>query len=242
MGWPFHPLCAPFAVQCFAFSLLVALNLFVLFGSSPVVISVSVGYSLGDFQVAGRSHGLGCAAASNAGVLGLLSVGQPGAPSCSKVCSHGNRGVVRFNEWLLFLLEGEWNALTVLLDYDTEFGCTSQLQCTAGPSETMTLWRSLNRSVERMYCTAFCALSLTFAEPWGFGLMFSRSNRTESKGVVTYLAVSSFFIWHVPPCGEDVGASINDSRDWSRYTFLRYYSGCGPDAQGKEVLSVFWEA
>ena len=33
-----------------------------------------------EFQVAGRSHGLGCTAASNTGDPVLLSVGQPGAP------------------------------------------------------------------------------------------------------------------------------------------------------------------
>ena len=100
----FHPPRPPFNLAWF---LLVALNLFVSLGSSlAVILSECVVYSLGDFQVAGRSHGLGCAAASNAGVPGLLSVGQPGAPSCSKVCPHGTRGVVPFKEWPLFLLEG----------------------------------------------------------------------------------------------------------------------------------------
>ena len=39
--------------------------------------------------VAGRSHGLGCTAASKSGVPDVLSAGQSGAPLCSKDCVHG---------------------------------------------------------------------------------------------------------------------------------------------------------
>ena len=45
--------------------------------------------AINSLLVAGRSHGLGCIAASNSGVPDLLSVGQSGAPLCSKDCVHG---------------------------------------------------------------------------------------------------------------------------------------------------------
>ena len=42
-----------------------------------------------------------------------------------------------------------------LLAFASEFGGTSRLQCTASPSETMTLLMSLNSSVERWYCPLY---------------------------------------------------------------------------------------
>ena len=48
----------------------------------------------------------------------------------------------------------EW----LLLDVSLNLFCLSLLQCTAGPSETMTLWMCLNSSVESLYCTLMCLL------------------------------------------------------------------------------------
>ena len=45
--------------------------------------------AINSLLVAGRSHRLGCTAASSSGVPDLLSVGQSGAPLCSKDCVHG---------------------------------------------------------------------------------------------------------------------------------------------------------
>ena len=135
--WPFHPYCPRFLE--FVCLFLLAPSVRSWFGSvslsSPAVLLVVVGRQVVE-SLAGRSHGLGCAAASNAGVPGLLSVGQSGAPSCSKDCSHGIRGDVLSQFGCYFYSKGEWNAPTGRLPY---FGCTSLLQCTAGTSESRTL-------------------------------------------------------------------------------------------------------
>ena len=47
-------------------------------------------------MLAGRSHGLGCTAAGTSGVPDLPSVGQSGAPLCSKDCGHGECSFVAY--------------------------------------------------------------------------------------------------------------------------------------------------
>lgn len=122
-----------------------------LFGWIRVVVARSLPFSVGfalslvapwscwtliQCAVAGRSHGLGCTAASISGVPGLLSVGQSGAPPCSKGCSHGTCSAVAIG----------MNAVStqgVSDDARTGDGMNpyspSLTQCTAGLTETMTL-------------------------------------------------------------------------------------------------------
>ena len=88
---------------------------------------------------------------------------------------------------MLFLLKREWSALTRCC---TEFVCTSLLQCTAGPSETIILWIRLNSSVESLYCTFLCLLRPAdmwwAASSWS---IFFPSQREEYQ--------ASWLIWHL---------------------------------------------